>query len=288
VMFAIQNLSNSTFNNVPIQLVVTSSDGGEPETVTLVIPSWPPDSYYIGGFDTANFSWTPEPGHYTLTGIIDPNNQFSPASPLKHSAPFHVFQPGQAPGQMVVIPTQAGPDPPLPSSVIVSSGVQNNTYSGTKKDAGCTGGAGTADVLGGIEINLTAPYNSVGALPPDFPGCSINATLYKGVTLRNGWTVASISLSTANGQYAGNMNLGYTSPSTYQISGSTSLEMQFQSFINLQSPYPTDTLVKVTIQGPCAASPFDMSRSGRPQSATTKKAASSSSLKALGFEHKVK
>ena len=255
------NKSNTTLQNVPVQLSITLKPdlsiplkaNGPADTVTQVIPSWQPDASNMS--QLAQFSWQPAPGIYTLTATIDPNNQIgeSQVARASNSASIELTQPQPlppVPAHMALNPSDAGPANSIFSYSIQNSGSGN-----------CTGGLSpvssspppSPDNGPGVILTLTLPS----PLPSNFGGCTMNATLYKGVTLRNGWTVYAVEAWQVGG-YSPNFPTFTFSPDPKQgaVSGSTSPEMHIQVSATHDSPYPANEYFEVGIQGPQGTSPF--------------------------------
>jgi Cu/Ag efflux protein CusF len=263
VDFCIRNKSAGTLHNVVLQLVVTPSGDGPVDTVRQTISSWAPDDALHVLW--VLFSWTPAPGTYTLTATIDPDNQFgeSPGVQALHTTSIQLTQPPRPPPPpqtLILNPSDAGPAASIFSFNIQNSGSGN-----------CTGGVSPNSHGPVITLNLPNP------VPYGWGGCTLVATLYRGVALNEGWTVKTTALNVAGGEYAGNMSLGTISPNP---TGGRPLEMQFQSSLSLSAPYPTDTLVQLTIEGPQGTTPF-----GNPSPKALSNVAVVSRLKALGVKH---
>jgi hypothetical protein len=160
--------------------------------------------------------------------------------------------------------TAPGPTPPSPQTMIVNPhvvGPENAIFKFTLQNPGgiCTGGLRlivSGPVISMIPPNHMSAGDPINGQPP--PACTIVATLYRGVTLSNGWTVREVAVRSCKEPNAPNLVLGTISPN---LRGGTSLQMEFQSSATYDNPYPTDSLVEVTIQGPRGTTPsFNLSK----------------------------
>lgn len=233
VTVAFFNLSGHPLANFWVSMTIVKTGGGAADTSrarTQVQNQYQGPGMYVA------FVWGFDPGTYDITATVDPEHLVEPNAArwgdnsTSTRVKLYPIPEGEWP-TLTLSPNAAG----SPAAILSLS--QNNP-----------GGLCTS------QLNATASAVHIALTPPTPPPirfwfCTIDALLYRGVKLRNGWTVKSVQLSRASGSTR--------SPTiSPQLEGGSSLEMHVRDTLSVRAPGKMDVQVAVIITGRPGSTPF--------------------------------